>query len=189
MCFGPCYHVDGGLTSLSTSKDGSQVVVAGRNGETMSTDHFVNYIGTITLPPPHFTSAPYIPTMWPYYYHGYFDLSSYSATKLSVMGPSWPSWPFGLHENNNTFQESWLWANQQFIKNDQWLPAQNLDIDSKCFSKTKCFTRQCFLFETYKTQETYLFDTSCHFVIYQQFRCYHCSALQNRQPWVKNVTN
>ena len=140
-------------------------------------------------PPPHSTSAPYIPTMWPYYYHDYFDLSSYSATKLSVMGPSWPSWPFGLHENNNTFQESWLWANQQFIKNDQWLPAQNLDIDSKCFSKTKCFTRQCFLFETYKTQETYLFDTSCHFVIYQQFRCYHCSALQNRQPWVKNVTN
>ena len=36
MCFGPCYHADGGLTSLSTSKDGSQVVVAGRNGETMS---------------------------------------------------------------------------------------------------------------------------------------------------------
>ena len=48
----------------------------------MSTDHFVNYIGTIT-PPPHSTSAPYIPTMWPYYYHGYFNLSSYSATTVS----------------------------------------------------------------------------------------------------------
>ena len=84
MCFGPCYHVDGGLTSLSTSKDGSQVVVAGRNGETMSKDHFVNFSGTITPPPPlpHSTSS-YIPTMWPYHYHGYFDLSSYSATTVS----------------------------------------------------------------------------------------------------------
>ena len=34
-------------------------------------------------PPPHSTSAPYIPTMWPYYYHGYFNLSSYSATTVS----------------------------------------------------------------------------------------------------------
>ena len=82
MCFGPCYHVDGGLTSLSTSKDGSQVVVAGRNGETMSKDHFVNYRWNHYPPPPHSTS-PYIPTMWPCYYHGYFDLSSYSATTVS----------------------------------------------------------------------------------------------------------
>ena len=52
MCFGPCYHADGGLTSLSTSKDGSQVVVAGRNGETMSKDHFLNYSRTSSPPTP-----------------------------------------------------------------------------------------------------------------------------------------
>ena len=31
-----CCNVDGALNSLSTSKDGSQVVVAGRNGESCS---------------------------------------------------------------------------------------------------------------------------------------------------------
>ena len=35
-----------------------------------------------------------------------------------------------------------------------------------------------FLFETYNTQETYLSDTSCYFVIYQQFLCCHYNALQ-----------
>ena len=35
---------------------------------------------------------------------------------LSVIGPSWQSWTFRLQENNNTFQESWQWANQQFVK-------------------------------------------------------------------------
>ena len=139
MCFGPCYHVDGGLTSLSTSKDGSQVVVAGRNGETMSKDHFVNYIGTISPPPPSPTPLP--PTYPPC---GHIIIMAtlicpVTVRLLSVMGPSWPSWTLGLQENNNTFQESWLWANQQFVKkkNNQLLPAQNLDIDSKCFSRKR----------------------------------------------------
>ena len=35
---------------------------------------------------------------------------------LSVMGSSWQSWTFRSQENNNTFQESWPWANQQFVK-------------------------------------------------------------------------
>ena len=135
MCFGPCYHVDGGLTSLSTSKDGSQVVVAGRNGETMSTDHFVNYIGTITLPPPHFTSAPYIPTMWPYYYHGYFDLSSYSATTVSN-GAILTKLNIQITKEQQYIPRK-LAVGQSAVrkKNNQLLPAQNLDIDSKCFSR------------------------------------------------------
>ena len=43
----------------------------------------------------------------------------------------------GLQENNNTFQESWLWANQQLVKktNNKLLEAQNLNIDSRRFSR------------------------------------------------------
>ena len=87
MCFGPCYHVDGGLTSLSTSKDGSQVVVAGRNGETMSKDHFVNYIGTISPPA---SPTPLPPTYPPC---GHIIIMAtlicpVTVRLLSVMGPS-----------------------------------------------------------------------------------------------------
>ena len=124
MCFGPCYHVDGGLTSLSTSKDGSQVVVAGRNGETMSKDHFVNFSGTITpLPPLHDSTSPYIPTMWPYHYHGYFDLSSYSAN-IQI-----------TREQQYIPRKLALGQSAVCKKNNQLLPAQNLDSDSKCFSR------------------------------------------------------
>ena len=65
-------------------------------------------------------------------------------------------------------------------KKNNLLKAQNLNIDSKHFSRKenvspkKCFSIGNF---TYNTQETYLFDTSCYFVIYQQFRryqlCFH----------------
>ena len=49
------------------------------------------------------------------------------------------SWLIRLQENNNTFQEGWLWANQQLIiKNNKLLKAQNLILIAKCF------TRQCF---------------------------------------------
>ena len=49
------------------------------------------------------------------------------------------SWPIKLQENNNTFKEGWRRANQQFIKNNQLLKAQNLILIAKCF------TRQYFL--------------------------------------------
>ena len=70
-----------------------------------------------------------------------------------------------MQENNNTFQESWSWANQQLVKNNKLLEAENSSIDSKTFlKKAKCFTRRCFFRNfTYITQETYLFDTSCYF--------------------------
>ena len=35
----------------------------------------------------------------------------------TVTGSTW--WPIGLQENNNTFQEIWLWANQQLVKNNR----------------------------------------------------------------------
>ena len=35
----------------------------------------------------------------------------------------------------DTFQESWLWANQQLIKNNMLLEAQNLNNDNKLFSR------------------------------------------------------
>ena len=57
-----------------------------------------------------------------YYYRGHFR----------------QSWPIRLQENNNTFQEGWLWANQEIIKNNTLLKAQNLIL------KAKCFTRQYF---------------------------------------------
>ena len=41
-------NVDGALTSLSTSKDGSQVVVAGRNGEFLS-DSTLKYKSASTV--------------------------------------------------------------------------------------------------------------------------------------------
>ena len=136
MCFGPCYHVDGGLTSLSTSKDGSQVVVAGRNGETMSKGHFVNFSGTITpLPPLHDSTSPYIPTMWPYHYHGYFDLSSYSATTVSN-GAILTKLNIQITREQQYIPRK-LALGQSAVckKNNQLLPAQNLDSDSKCFSR------------------------------------------------------
>ena len=63
-----------------------------------------------------------------------FPFNSYSAT--TVTGPLRQGWPIGLQENNNTFQGSLLRANQQVIeKNNKLLEAQNLNIDSKRFSR------------------------------------------------------
>ena len=137
MCFGPCYHVDGGLTSLSTSKDGSQVVVAGRNGETMSKDHFVNYSGTITPPPP--------PTPCPLTYPpcGHIIIMAtlicpVAVRLLSVVGPSLDQVYHSDYRRTTIHSKkvgygpiSSLW------KNNQLLPAQNLDSDSKCFSRKR----------------------------------------------------
>ena len=53
--------------------------------------------------------------------------------------------------------EIWLQANQQLVKNIKLLGAQNLNNDSKCFARKRNLI--------YNTQETYLFDTSCYFVI------------------------
>ena len=37
---------------------------------------------------------------------------------------------------NNTFQKSWLWANQQLIKkNNKLLETQNFNIEGKTFSR------------------------------------------------------
>ena len=56
--------------------------------------------------------------------------------------------------------------------------SSNLNIDSKRFTlKQTVSPDNVFLFET-SSQETYLFDTSCYFVIYQQFLHYHCCTLQ-----------
>ena len=86
-------------------------------------------------PPPLHSTSPYIPTMWPYHYHGYFDLSSYSATTVSN----------GVILTKLNIQ---ITREQQYIprklalgqsavckKNNQLLPAKNLDSDSKCLSR------------------------------------------------------
>ena len=50
------------------------------------------------------------------------------------------SWPIGLQETNNTFQESWLWANQQLVKNNKLLEAQNLIfLEVNIFLESKMF--------------------------------------------------
>ena len=53
--------------------------------------------------------------------------------------------------------EFWLYVNQQLVKNIKLLGAQNFNNDSKCFARKRNLI--------YNTQETYLFDTSCYFVI------------------------
>ena len=53
--------------------------------------------------------------------------------------------------------EIWLQAYQQLVKNIKLLGAQNLNNDSKCFARKRNLI--------YNTQETYLFDTRCYFVI------------------------
>ena len=48
------------------------------------------------------------------------------------------------------------------------------------FRKAKCFTTQCFSIQNfgYNSQEKSIFDTSCYFVIYQQFLLYYFHPLQ-----------
>ena len=121
--------------------------------------------------------------MWPYYYHGYFDSSSYSATTVSN----------GAILTKLTNQ---ITGEQQYIprklavgqsaackKNNQLLQAQKLNIDqiANVFQESKMFHQTMFSIRNLRynmVQETYLFETSCHSVIYQQFRCYNnCCAL------------
>ena len=52
----------------------------------------------------------------------------------------WPeplrqSRPIGLQKNNNTFQESWLWANQQFVKQQQVTRRTKFKFWQKMFRK------------------------------------------------------
>ena len=97
----------------------------------------------------------------------------------TVTGATW--WPIGLQENNNTFQESWLWVNQQLVKKiDKLLEARNLNIDSKRFQESKMFHQMMFFASKLIKYhaKTYLFETSCYFGTYQQFLRYHCGTLQ-----------
>ena len=55
----------------------------------------------------------------------------------------------GLQENNNTFQESWLRANQLAMKNNKLLEAQNSNTDNKRFSRRQNIPLDnVFLFKT-----------------------------------------
>ena len=64
--------------------------------------------------------------------------------RLLWPGPLGQCLPIGLQENSNTFQEGWLKANQQLVKeNNKLLKAPNLINSGKRFFKNvKCFTRQ-----------------------------------------------
>ena len=57
--------------------------------------------------------------------------------RLLQPGPLRQSWPIGLQENNNTLQESWLWANQPLAKKQKLLEAQNFNIGNKRFPRKK----------------------------------------------------
>ena len=86
-------------------------------------------------PPLHDSTSPYIPTMWPYHYHGYFDLSSYSATTVSN-GAILTKLKIQITREQQYIPRK-LALGQSAVckKNNQLLPAQNLDSDSKCFSR------------------------------------------------------
>jgi len=59
----------------------------------------------------------------------------------------------GLQENSNTFQEGWLKANQQLVKeNNKLLKAQNLRNNSKHFSRMQNVSPDNALFETLHIQ-------------------------------------
>ena len=87
-----------------------------------------------------------------------------------------------LQQNNNTFQESSLWANQQLLKKkNKLLEAQNLNIDGQCLSrKQNVSPDNVLLFETlhYNTQEIIIFCFRQAAILSPQFLCYHCYALQ-----------
>ena len=64
----------------------------------------------------------------------------------------------------------------------------NVFQESKMFHQIVVFIRNF----AYNTHETYLFDTSCYFVINQQFLCYYCStltSLMTSQAQVKKWAN
>ena len=65
-------------------------------------------------------------------------------------------------------------------KNNKLLEAQNLNMDSKHFSRKQFFLQDnLFLLETLHTMPRgHMFDTSCYFAICQQFLHHHCCTLQ-----------
>jgi len=78
--------------------------------------------------------------MWPYYYHGYFDLSSYSATTVS--NGAILTMKLNIRITRDTQQQYFprkLAVGQSAVRKkiNQLLPAQNLDSDSKCFSRKR----------------------------------------------------
>ena len=71
---------------------------------------------------------------------GQDNLNSLLTVWLLYTGPLTQSWPIRLQENNNTFQESWLSANQQLVKkNNKSLEAQNLILITNAFQESKMF--------------------------------------------------
>ena len=54
----------------------------------------------------------------------------------------------GLQENNDAFQECWLWVNEQLVKNNKLLEIQNLRLIANDFKKAKVSPDNSFLFET-----------------------------------------
>ena len=70
--------------------------------------------------------------------------------RLLQPGPPRQSQPIKLDKNNNTFRESWSLANQQLVKkNNKFLGAQNLNLDSKHFSRKQNISpASVLLFET-----------------------------------------
>ena len=69
--------------------------------------------------------------------------------RLLWPGPLGQCLPIGLQENSNTFQEGWLKANQQLVKeNNKLLKAQNLINDGKRFLRMQSVFADNVLFET-----------------------------------------
>ena len=108
------------------------------------------------------------------------------------LGPPKQSCQIGLQENNNTFQESWLWAYQQLIRKQKVLEAHDLKIDSKCFvRKWNVSPGIVFIFETLHItpmrhiclkQAAILLPTRNSFATIAAF----CN---NKWPQVKTMTN
>ena len=88
--------------------------------------------------------------------HGGFVLREFQTAKslntalqLPSPAPLRQSWRIRLQENNNTFQEGWLWANQQRTKTISYSKHDNLNIDTKRFARKQNFSPDnVFLFET-----------------------------------------
>ena len=71
---------------------------------------------------------------------GQDNLNSLLTVWLLYTGPLTQSWPIRLQENNYTFQESWLSANQQLVKkNNKSLEEQNLIFITNAFQESKMF--------------------------------------------------
>ena len=71
------------------------------------------------------------------------------------------SWPIRLQENNNTFQEGWMRANQQFTKNNV-TQSTEFNFDSKMFHQTiSSYLKLCIQHRG----DIFLWQ-SCYFVIY-----------------------